>query len=141
MEMLTKIVLIFILFLKTCYAIKSINKGLQNNDPKIYKQYFIYKIIFIISWLLEITYRLISNFMGIDATTDQLYGYYGIIFFLIWIVVYESYISMVIYSFYKKTLRGEYGPLNAEPILLPIIEVETKKCKPILLEGKKCENV
>ena len=42
----------------------------------------------------------------------------------------------VVYSFYKRTLNREYGPLGQKPIL-PIVDQMIKGCKPILQLGEE----
>ena len=53
---------------------------------------------------------------------------------ILWIIFYEIYISCVIYSFYKKSVNGAYGPLCQEPIL-PTVGVELKTCIPFYSRG------
>ena len=131
--------------IQSFYAIYSVRKALPINNYAIFWRYFLSKVVYIASAFFD---NIIKNIIickahlrpsteGNDCTTNSLVG--QIIMNVCWLTI-ESYFAFIVYVFYVKTKRGDYGSIGSrpnygdhlsnfsesQPLILEAIEVEVQ---------------
>ena len=129
--------------LQAFLAIRTILKGIPFNNHKIYKAYFVSKVlnvslIFIQTNLLDLFNCIIYCNIHEEKCSFKNLSPKLIIGF-IW-VSFESYLCYVVYCFYIKTLKGRYGLFGSPPIFdinLPFLQSRIKFAIVMEVRGRK----
>ena len=108
------------IIIQSFFAVISARRALPINDYNIFRRYFLSKILYIAASFFE---NIVKNIVICrtnmrpatepdDCTNNSLGGQIVMNMFLFAI---ESYFAFIVYVFYVKTRRGDYGELGSRP--------------------------
>lgn len=129
--------------LQTIFAIASVKRAMPINNFYTYQKYFYCKTFYLATILFEYILKLIiickANLKQTDdCKSSTMSG--QIVMTLIWLA-FETYFTYIVFSFYRKSRQGDYGPLGSNPnysdhreatdtqLIFEAIPVEAQGCK------------